>query len=56
MSNLVVHVEGMKNYVDFDVIEFFEGGGSYIAFLWIGWANSNMVVIKFEKRMKTFEN
>ena len=29
VSHLVVDVEGMKTYVDFDVIKVVDGGGSY---------------------------
>ena len=56
VSNLVIDVEGMKTYVDFDVIEVVDGGGSYLVLLGIGWANDSMVVINFKKRMMTFEN
>ena len=56
MSNLVVDVEGMKTYADFDVLEVVEGGGSYLALLGIGWANDSMAVINFKKWMMTFEN
>ena len=38
-SNLVVNVEGMNIYANFDVIEVVDGGGSYPALLGIGWAN-----------------
>ena len=41
MSNLVVDVEGMKTYADFDVIEGVDGGGSYPALLGVGWANDS---------------
>ena len=56
VSNLVVDVEGMNTYADFDVIEFVDGGGSYPAFLGIIWANDSMEVINFNKRMMTIEN
>ena len=56
ISHLVVDVEGMKTYVDFDVIEVLDGEGSYPAFFWTIWANDSMAVIKFKKRMMTFEN
>ena len=35
VSNLVIYVEGMKTHADFDVIEFFNGEGSYPALLGI---------------------
>ena len=54
--NLVVDVEGMRTHSDFDMIEFFNGEGSYPALLGVGWANDSMVVINFKKRMMTFEN
>ena len=56
VSNLVVDVEGMKTYAEFDVIEFVNGEGSYPTLLGIGWANDKMEVIKFKKQMMTFEN
>ena len=54
--HLVVEVEGMKAYADFNVIEVVDGGGSYPAFLGIGWDNDSMEVINFKKCMMTFEN
>ena len=46
----------MKTYVDFDVMEFFDGGASYPVLLGIGWANDSMAVINFKKHIMTFEN
>ena len=45
--HLVVEVEGMNTYADFDVIEVVDGRGSYLTFLGIGWANDSMFVINF---------
>ena len=56
MSNLVVDVEGMKTYADFNVIEFVDGGGCYPSLLGIRWANDSMSITNFEKWMITFEN
>ena len=56
VPHLVVEVEGTKTYADFDVIEVVDGGGSYLAFLGIGWANDILVVINFKKRVMRFEN
>ena len=56
MSNLVVDVEGLNAYIDFDVIGFVDGGGSYPMLVGIGWANDSMAVINFKKQMMTFEN
>ena len=54
--NLIIDVEGMKTYTDFDVIEVFDVGGSYPTLLGIRWANDSMALINFKKRMGTFEN
>ena len=54
--HLVVEVEGMKTYADFDVVEVVEGGCSYPALLGIIWSNDSMVVINFKKCVTTFEN
>ena len=56
VSQLVVDVEVLKTYADFDVIEVVDGGGSYPAFLGIGWANDILAVINFKKRVMRFEN
>ena len=54
--NLVVGVEGMNTYANFDVIEVVDGGGSYLKFLGIGWSNDSMAMINFKKRVIPFEN
>ena len=51
-----VEVEGMKSYVDFDVIEVVDGGSSYPKLLGIRWDNDNLVMINFNKCMMKFEN
>ena len=56
VSNLVVDVEGMNTYVDFDVIEVVDGGGSYPVLLGIGWDNYSMEFINFKKRFMKFKN
>ena len=56
VSNLIVDVEGMKTYAEFNVIEVVDDRGSYPALLGIGWANDIMAVINFKKQMMTFEN
>ena len=52
----MVEVEGMNTYVDFDVIKIIDEGSSYPTLLGIGWANDNLAMIKFKKRVMTFEN
>ena len=51
-----MEVKGMKTSAYVEFIEFVERGGSYIAFLEIGWDNDHMVVINFKKHMMPFEN
>ena len=46
----------MKTYMDFDVIEILDGRSSYLALLGIRWANDNLVMINFKKRVMIFEN
>ena len=54
--HLAVEVEGMNTYVDFDVIEVVDGGGSYPMLLGMGWDSDSMKVINFKKHVMTFEN
>ena len=56
VPHLVVEVEGMNTYTDFDVIDVVDGGGSYPALLGIVWANNSMESINFKKCTRTFEN
>ena len=56
VPHIVVEVEGMKTYVDFDVIDVVDGKGSYPMLLGIGWANEILIVINFKKHVMTFEN
>ena len=49
VSNLVIDIEGMKTYADFDVIEVVGDGGSYPMLLGIGWANDSMMDINLKK-------
>ena len=51
VSNLVIDIEGMKTYADFDVIEVIYDGGYYPALLGIGWANDSMVFINFSESL-----
>ena len=56
VSHLLVEVEGLKTYVDFDVIEIIDESNSYLVLLGFAWANDNLAVINFKKRVMTFEN
>ena len=51
VSNLVVDVDSMKMYANFDVIEVVEDGGSYPALLGIGRDNDSMAVINFKNEL-----
>ena len=56
LQHLLVEVEGMKTYADFDVIEIIDESSSYPALLKIGWDNDNLAIINFNKRVMNFEN
>ena len=56
VPHLPVEVEGLKTYVDFDVIEIVNNTSPYTALLGINWEMENLVIINFKKRMMTFEN
>ena len=56
VPHLLVEVEGLKTYADFDVIEIIDESSSYPTLLGIGWKNENLKVINFKKRVMTFEN
>ena len=56
VPRLLVELEGMKTYMDFDGIEIIDKGSSYPVLLGIGWVKDNLVMIKFKKRVMTFEN
>ena len=56
VPQLLVEVEGLNTYADFDVIEIVDESSSYPVLLGIGWENENLAVINFKKRVMTFEN
>ena len=47
VPHLPVEVEGLKIYVEFDVIEIVNEISSYPTLLGIGWENENLAVINF---------
>ena len=51
-----IEVEGLKTYVDFDVINIVDEVSLFHDLLGIGWENENLVVVNFKKRVMTFEN
>ena len=56
VSNLVVDIEGMKTYANFEVIEVVDGGGYYPALLGIGWASDSLVMINSKKCVMNFKD
>ena len=56
VPHILVEVEGLNTYTDFDITEILNETSSYLALLGIGWENDNLVVINFKNRVMTFEN
>ena len=56
VPHLLIELQGMKTYADFDVIEIIDESSSYPALLKIGWDNDNLEIINFNKRVTNFEN
>ena len=54
VPHLVVELEGLNTYADFDVIKIVDKSSSYPTLLGIGWENDNLENIKFKKRVMNF--
>ena len=55
MSNVIVNVEGLCTYADFEVINIVDDTNPYPALLGIDWAINNQTIINFKKRILSFE-
>ena len=53
---MAVEVEGMRTYVEFNVIDIVDDRSSYPTLLGIGWSNDSLPVINFKKHIMTFDN
>ena len=49
VPHLIVEVEELNTYTDFDIIEIVDESSSYPTLLGIWWENDNLVVINFKK-------
>ena len=51
-----MEVEGLRTYADFEVIEIVDDIHPYPALLGIDWEKDNQIIIKFKKRILSFED
>ena len=56
LSNVIVDVEGLRAYADFEVINIVDDRHPYLALLGIDWAIDNQTIINFKKRILSFED
>ena len=56
LSNVIVDVEGLRTYADFEVINIVDDTNPYPALLGIDWAIDNQTIINFKKRILFFED
>ena len=56
MSNVIIDVEGLCTYADFEVINIVDDTNPYPALLGIDWAIDNQTIINFKKRILSFED
>ena len=56
MSNVIVDVEGLRTYADFEVINIVDDTNPYPTLLGIDWAINNQTIINFKKRIIAFED
>ena len=51
-----MEVEGLREYIDFEVIEIVDETKTYHVLLGIDWEIDNQTIIKFKKRILSFED
>jgi len=56
LSNVIVDVEGLRTYEDFEVIKIVDDTNPYPALIGIDWAIDNQTIINFKKRILSFED
>ena len=56
LSQVPADVEGLRTYVDFKVIDIVDDTNPYPMLLGIDWAINNQIIIKFKKRIMSFED
>ena len=55
LSNVLVDIEGLCTFIDFEVINIVDDMNSYPALLGIDWSIENQTIINFKKRILSFE-
>jgi len=55
LSNVIVDVEGLRTYAEFEFINIVDDTNPYPALLGIDWAIDNQTIINFKKRILSFE-
>ena len=56
LSQVLVDIEGLCTFADFEVINIIDYTNPYPAPLWIDWAIDNQTIINFKKRILSFED
>ena len=56
LTQVPVEVEGLRTYAEFEVIDIVDDTNPYPALLGIDWAITNQTIIKFKKRILSFED
>ena len=56
LRNVIVDVEGLCTYAEFEVINIVDDTNPYPALLGIDWAIDNQTIINFKKRILSFED
>ena len=56
LTQVHVEVEGLRTYVDFEVIDIVADTNPYPTLLGIDWAIDNRTIINFKKRILSFED
>ena len=56
LTQVHVEVKGLRTYDNFEVIEIFDDTNPYTTLLGIDWEIDNQIIIKFKKRILSFED
>ena len=56
LSNVPIDVEGLRTFVDFEVINIVDDMTPYPALLGIDWATDNQTIINLKKRIFSFKD
>ena len=56
LSNVLVDIEGLCTFIDFEVINIVDDTNTYPTLLGIDWTINNYTIINFKKRILSFED